>query len=106
MNNSVFGKTMEDVRSHMKGEICLDMKRKDKMINNPRLKSWTIWDENYGFFELSKKQVVLNKPIQVGFSILELSKVLMYDFHYNYILANSKKTVSCKKMVSRFLFFS
>jgi hypothetical protein len=86
MNNAVFGKTMEDVRRHMEAHICLNMKQKDKMINSPRLQNWTIWGENYGFFELSKSKVELCKPIQVGFTVLELSKVHMYDFHYNYVM--------------------
>ena len=86
MNNSVFGKTMEDVRHHMNSKICTNMKQKDRVVNNPRFKKATIWDEEYGFFEMNKKQVVLNKPISTGFSILELSKVTMYDYHYNYIL--------------------
>ena len=86
MNNSVFGKTMEDVRHHMNSKICTNMKQKDRVINNPRFKKATIWDEEYGFFEMNKKQVVLNKPISTGFSILELSKITMYDYHYNYIL--------------------
>ena len=86
MNNSVFGKTMEDVRRHKDGKICVNEKQKNKAINNSRLKSWSIWGEEYGFFEFGKKEVVLNKPIQVGFSVLDLSKITMYDFHYNYIL--------------------
>ena len=84
MNNSVFGKTMEDVRCHMNSKICTNMKQKDRVINNPRFKKATIWDEEYGFFEMNKKQ--LNKPISTGFSILELSKITMYNYHYNYIL--------------------
>ena len=86
MNNSVFGKTMEDVRRHKDGKICVNEKQKNKAVNNPRLKSWSIWGEEYGFFEFGKKEVVLNKPIQVRFSILDLSKITMYNYHYNYIL--------------------
>jgi hypothetical protein len=86
MNNSVFGKTMEDVRKHVNAEVALTMKQKNKYINNPRLTNFTIWDEEYGYFEMSKRKVVLNKPISTGFSVLELSKTVMYNFHYNYIL--------------------
>jgi hypothetical protein len=86
MNNSVYGKTMENVRMHMEAKIINTTEKKDKMIKNPRLKNWTIWDENYGLFELNKKVVKLNKPIQVGIAVLEISKTLMYDFHYNYFL--------------------
>ena len=72
MNNSVFGKTMEDVRRHKNGKICKNMQQKDRVVKNPRFQSATLWDESYGYFELQKKKVVLNKPIQVGFTILEL----------------------------------
>lgn len=86
MNNSVFGKTMEDVRRRKRCDIAKDMRQKNKLVNDPLLKSITIWGENYGIFERAKKKVVLDKPIQAGFSILDLSKITMYDFHYNYIL--------------------
>ena len=65
--------------------ISETIKKKNKIISNPRLKSWKLWGEDYGFFELNKKTIHLNKPMQVGFSILDLSKTLMVDFHYDYI---------------------
>ena len=77
---------MEDVHKHMNAKIVKSMEQKDKLVNNPQLKSWTLWGESYGLFELNKKTVKLNKPIQVGVTVLELSKVHMYDFHYNYFL--------------------
>lgn len=86
MNNSVFGKTMENVRNHMDGKLVNDVDKLRKLINNPRYKGNPIfYDKDYCFVEMHKKEVKLNKPIYVGFCILELSKVLMYDFHYNYI---------------------
>ena len=53
------------------------------MVANPRLKSWKIFNENLVGVHIYKTKVVLNKPIYVGASILDLSKLLMYDFHCN-----------------------
>ncbi len=84
--NSVYGKTMEDVRNHISCKIVTTQKQKDKWINSPRCKTWTIWGESYMMIELAKNEVVLNKPVQVGCTVLDISKVHMYDFHYNHIL--------------------
>lgn len=63
-----------------------------KLSANPEFKSFTIFNEDLASVELIKQKLVLNRPIYVGFSILELSKVFMYDFHYNYI---KKKYGAC-----------
>jgi hypothetical protein len=85
MNNSVFGKTMENVRDHVHAKICLNEKE-SWAIRSPRFKNrLTMFDNDYGFFELEKKKVFLNKPIIVGMCVLNLSKTIMYDFHYNFI---------------------
>jgi len=86
MNNSVFGKTMENVRKHIDAKIATTEQQKNRMINNPRCKTQRIFNENMVIFELFKKKVVLNKPIYAGFSILELSKVHMMNFHYDFIV--------------------
>jgi hypothetical protein len=86
MNNSVFGKTMENVREHIHAKICLNEKQASWAIRSPRFKNRpTMFDNDYGFFELEKKKVFLNKPIIVGMCVLDLSKTIMYDFHYNFI---------------------
>lgn len=85
MNNSVYGKTMENVRNHIDAKLCTTEKQLKKKISNPRFKDRKIFDENMAIVEFHKKEVKLNKPIYVGFSVLELSKVKMMDFHYNYI---------------------
>jgi hypothetical protein len=86
MNNSVFGKTMENVRDHVHTKICLNEKEASQAIRSPRFKNRpTMFDNDYGFFELEKKKVFLNKPIIVGMCVLDLSKTIMYDFHYNFI---------------------
>ena len=83
MNNAVFGKTMENVRKRMRYDLVTDKKRFQKLVNDVTFKGHDHISENLVGVSRSKNRVVLDKPIIVGFSILELSKVLMYDFHYN-----------------------
>jgi hypothetical protein len=88
MNNSCYGKTMENVKNRMVGEFVKTEKRMNKLVNKPTFKGNTVfYDEDYCFVEMHKKTVVLNKPLYAGFAILDISKTLMYDFHYNYIKA-------------------
>jgi hypothetical protein len=83
MNNAVFGKTMENVRKRIRYELVNDKKRYQKLVNDVTFKDCDIISDNLVGISRSKTTVVLDKPIIVGFSVLELSKVLMYDFHYN-----------------------
>lgn len=83
MNNAVFGKTMENVRKRIDFEAVNNEARFQRLVNCPRLKNVTIFNETLVGVERYKTKVVLDKPIYVGSSILDLSKVLMYDFHYN-----------------------
>lgn len=85
MNNSVFGKTMENLRKRVDIQLVHHQKRLSKLSAKPGFKSFKIFNEDLASVELTKSKLVLNRPIYVGFSILELSKVLMYEFHYNYI---------------------
>ena len=82
MNNAVFGKTMEDVRSHQDFELVDNIKRLEKCLNNPTLKNRHIINENLVGVEKIKAVVRLNKPIYVGMAILDLSKLHMYNFYY------------------------
>ncbi|KAK3105879.1 hypothetical protein FSP39_007710 [Pinctada imbricata] len=85
MNNSVFGKTMENLRKRVDIQLVNQEKRLLKLTKKPGFKSFKIFNEDLVSIELQKAKLVLNRPIYVGFSILDLSKVLMYDLHYNYI---------------------
>lgn len=85
MNNSVFGKTMENVRTHIEAKLCTNDRQKNLRIRNPRCTTWKIFNKDLTIVKLNKKKVILNKPIYAGFSILELSKVHMMNFHYDYI---------------------
>jgi hypothetical protein len=86
MNNAVFGKTMENVRKRINIELVHDEKRFKKVVAKPTFHKFKIFNEDLVGVHLLQADLKLDKPIQVGFSVLELSKTLMYDYHYNYIL--------------------
>ena len=80
MNNSVFGKTIEN-----SVEIMDDRKLALKLTSKPNFDRVTIFDEHLVAVHMKKTEVYFNKPIYVGQAILDLSKTLMFDFHYNFI---------------------
>lgn len=83
---------MENVRLHMKMELVCSRKRCSKLINKTSFKSCTIYNEDLAAIHMHKDEVLFNKPIYVGFAVLDISKNLMYNFHYNYMrkLYNNK----------------
>ena len=85
MNNSVFGKTMENVRNRVNVKLVTNELSLNKLVKKPNFKSANIFHENLVPIHMEKTTVKLNKPIQIGMSILDLSKTLMYKFHYDYV---------------------
>ena len=85
MNNSVFGKTMENVRNRVDIQLVNREEKALKLFSKTNFNKRTIFSENLIAVHMHKKKVKLDKPIYLGMSILDLSKTLMYDFHYNYI---------------------
>ncbi|KAK3711743.1 hypothetical protein QZH41_018479, partial [Actinostola sp. cb2023] len=85
MNNSVFGKTMENLRKRVSVKLLNTPKQLKKLTANPLFDYFRIFDENLVGVNMKKPSLYLNRPIYVGFCILDLSKTLMYDFHYNVI---------------------
>ena len=85
LNNAVFGKTMENVRDYVDVKLTCKESYMLKWVGNPRFKYLSIFNPDLVAIMLQKSTVNLCKPISVGFTVLELSKHLMYDFHYNYI---------------------
>ncbi|XP_050545396.1 uncharacterized protein LOC126907827 [Daktulosphaira vitifoliae] len=83
MNNAVFGKTMESCRKRMKMNLVTNEKTFQRLVNKPNFKDITIYDETFCAVHLNHDVITFDKPIYAGFSILEISKTLMYDFHYN-----------------------
>ena len=87
MVNSVFGKTMENIRKRVDVRLVTDEKKLLKLTSKPTYVSSKIFNENLVAVHKIKETLTLNRPAYVGMCILDLSKTLMYDFHYNYIKA-------------------
>ena len=86
MNNSVFGKTMENIRNRVNVQLVCSMEKAQKLIAKPNLKHWVRFDENLIGVYLKRTKMVYNKPVYCGMSILDISKTLIFDFHYRYII--------------------
>ena len=85
MNNSVFGKTMENVRNRVDVKLVTNKKSLNKLVKKANYKRVNEFNENLVAVHMEKATVKLNKPIYLGMSILDLSKTLMYQFHYEYV---------------------
>ena len=92
MNNSVFGKTMENLRKRVSIELVKDVERAEKLVNKPNFADVKIFDEFLIAVKMRKTRVVMNKPIFAGMTTLDLSKLLMFDFQYGYV---KKKWENC-----------
>ena len=88
MINSVYGKTMENVRRRINVRLVNNEKNFFKYTSRPTHITHKIIDKSYAAIHEIKPDLTLNKPIYVGFTVLELLKWLMYDFHYNFIKKN------------------
>ena len=82
MNNSVFGKTLENIRNRVDIRLITSDKVAQKLTAKPNYDRCTIFDENLIAIHMKKTKLYFSKPVYLGMSILDLSKSLMYDFHY------------------------
>ena len=85
MNNSVFGKTMENLRKRVDIRLVTSKHKLLKLASKPTFVSSKIFNDNLVAVHKIKETLTLNRPAYVGMCILDLSKTLMYDFHYKYI---------------------
>ena len=85
MNNSIFGKTMENLRKRVDVKLVTNEKKLNKLTSKLTFVSSKIFNENLMAVHKVKETLTLNRPAYVGMCILDLSKTLMYDFQYNYI---------------------
>ena len=85
MNNSVFGKTMENVRNHRDIKLVTTDKRRSILASEPNYHSTKYISKDLLIMEMKKVEIKMNKPIYIGQAILDISKTLMYEFWYGYI---------------------
>ena len=86
MNNSVFGTTMENIRNRVDIRLVNEEKQGEKLASRPTYEGKIIFDKSLAAVHMKRVKIKLDKSIYVGLCILDLSKTLMYDFHYNYIV--------------------
>ena len=85
MNNSVFGKMMENIRKHRDIKLVTMDQKRSKLVSEPNYHTINLISEDLSIIEMKKTKVKMNKPIYLGLSILEISKTLMYEFWCDYI---------------------
>ena len=85
MNNAMFGKTMENVRKHWDIKLVKTDKKRNKLVSEPNFHTMKLTDNNLAIMEMRKVKVKMNKPIYLGLSILDISKIIMYEFWYDYV---------------------
>ena len=83
MNDSVFGKTMENVRNHRDIKLVTSDKRRKRLVSEPNYHSHKKFSEHLMAIEMKKTRVKMTKPLYLGMSILDISKTVMYGFWYD-----------------------
>ena len=85
MNNVVFGKTMENVRKHRDIKLVTTERRRNHLVSETNFHTTKLFTEKLLAIEMNKTEILINKPAYLGISILDLSKILMYEFCYDYV---------------------
>ncbi|XP_076384059.1 uncharacterized protein LOC143261653 [Megalopta genalis] len=91
MNNAVFGKTMENVRNHVNVKLLSRWSGRHgakHLIARPNFHSCTVFSEDFVAVQMNQFSIKFYKPIYIGMSVLDISKLHLYDFHYGYMLPN------------------
>ena len=104
MNNSVFGKTMENIRNHRDIKLVTTDRKRSKLVSEPNYYTINLISEDLSIIEMKKTKVKMNKPIYLGLSILEINKILMYEFWCDYMKPKYNNDVKlCYMDTDRFI---
>ena len=105
MNNSVFGKTMENIRNHKDMKLVTSERKYRKYVMKPNFKDGHLFSKHLFAVEMGKTEVTMNKLVYLGQVILDLSKTLMYEFHYDCMrLKYSSKVKLCYMDTDSFVY--
>ena len=85
MDNAVFGKTMENVKKHRDIKLVTTNKKRSKVVSEPNYHTMNYILKDSSIIEMKKTKIKMNKPIYLGLSILDISKILMYELWYDYM---------------------
>ena len=107
MNNAVFGKTVENMEKHRDIKLVKTERRRNYLVSKPNYHTTKFFTENLLAIEMRKtKRYIMNKPVCLGLSMLELSKILMYEFWYDYVKSNyGKKANLCYMDTDSFMVY-
>ena len=92
MSNAVYGKTMKNVRKDRDIKLVKTDKKRNKLVSEPNLHTMKLIDDNLAITEMKKVKVKMNNPIYLGLSILDISKITMYEFWYDFIKSKYEKS--------------
>ena len=84
MNNSIFEKTVENVRKH-RDNLFISERRRNYLVSEPHHHTTKFFTKYFLAIEMKKTEILMNKPVHLKLSILELSKILIYEFWYDYV---------------------
>ena len=87
MNNTVFGKTMENIRNHKDINLVTSDKKYLKYVMKPNFKDGHPFSKHLLAVEMGKGEITMNKPVYLGQVVLDISKTLTYEFYYDYMRA-------------------
>ena len=90
INNSVFGKTLENVRNHRDIKLLTSDKRRKGLVSEPNYHLHKKFSNHLMAIGMKKTRVKISKPLYLGMSILDISKTLMYKFWYEYVKYGDK----------------
>ena len=85
MNNAIFAKSMKNVKKHKKIKLVTTERKRNYIVSKPNSHTTKFFTENLSAIEMRKTQILMNKSVYLGFSILGLSKIVIYEFWYDYL---------------------
>jgi len=98
VNNPVFGKTMENIRKRVNAGLITNAKCAKKLVSKPSFKRFIMFDERLVAVHMKKTRLVFREPVKLVIGIINISKTLMYDFHYNYM--RKKYSENCRLLMT------